>query len=375
MQIRFIRAEDAPNCNHFYNRLYKETRSIEQWRWSFMSRFLKDGQIPFVVAMENDRIVGTQALMPIPMIDEKGISWAAKSEETLLDPAFRGKGVFEEMYRPLLEYMRLHEFSCIWGFSAASKAFRKIGFSTPGITSQIFLPFSPRAVDSLVKGQPRAGTASKKESGKVALYRALCGVAKCLSAVKNWRAREGRERMSGKGDVVLRTLNRPPTGAAHVMEKFVERWGGQTIYRDNDYLQWRIFDNPYRRAVFRAAYGDGQLVGWIAYTIGDEDMGFVVDIIASAEREEEDRKIVELLLDDAVNALRGSGATGIRAWRINNHPFDEMLTTVAKRLGFYRVNKGYSAVLYGNKDSDRIHSVMNFDKWFITRIYTEGRLG
>lgn len=102
MEVEFLRDADIEACNDFHNRAYGSTRSLAQWHWQF--DILLGGKRPFVVAKEGGRVVGTQALMPITMVDAAGDILTAKSEETLVDASMRGKGVFQKMYEPLLAH-------------------------------------------------------------------------------------------------------------------------------------------------------------------------------------------------------------------------------------------------------------------------------
>ena len=48
---------------------------------------------------ENNKIVGIQCAIPLEFTDVKGnVQLSAKSEDTLVDPAYRGQKIFERMY-------------------------------------------------------------------------------------------------------------------------------------------------------------------------------------------------------------------------------------------------------------------------------------
>lgn len=146
MEIRLIRDNDIEACNALHNKFSPNPRTLEQWRWDFQSGLYESDQRPFAVVDDGGRIAGTQAFIPIPMIDHTGVFWTAKSEETLVDPDYRGQKLFDRMYDLLFEYARSHDLRYIWGFTPATKAFGKIGFQIPGMTEQILFPFRPRAL-------------------------------------------------------------------------------------------------------------------------------------------------------------------------------------------------------------------------------------
>ena len=174
----------------------------------------------------------------------------------------------------------------------------------------------------------------------------------------------------------IRTWDKPDEQAGDLCRRFIQKWGGTTIYRDAEYLQWRLFDNPYAKSVVKAIYSQNHLLGWTAFTLGDDGMGYLVDLMAVADDDSEFaiEDIISLLLYEAVIGTRNMGATGIRGWHVNNHPFDRLICHAAKKIGFYHIRRGHAVVLYNCEAQMRV-SYNKFDDWFISRIFTEGVLG
>ena len=145
--IRLGRRADGSRCNAFYNLHYARTRSLQQSEWEFCRRAYADGTIPFSVAEFAGEVVGTQALIPIELIDAAGTYWSAKSEETLVAASMRGRGLFHQLYEPLLTFAQSHGLESIWGFTPARSAFEREGFDIPVRTSQLLRPFSSDAAE------------------------------------------------------------------------------------------------------------------------------------------------------------------------------------------------------------------------------------
>ena len=93
--------------------------------WQIFRATLKGRVVPFVLAKVNGHVVGTQALIPIALIDAEEDFWTAKLEETLVDPAYRGSRVFIQMYEKLFRYEEEHGLVSIWGFTPCS-LFRRV---------------------------------------------------------------------------------------------------------------------------------------------------------------------------------------------------------------------------------------------------------
>ena len=159
IEIRFATPEDADRCNEFHNRCYGSNRTASQWKWEFCSHPHKGRVVPFVLAEVNGRVVGTQALIPIAMIDAEEVFWTAKLEETLVDPAYRRYQVFIQMYEKLFRYAEEHGLVSIWGFTEIPQVFEGLlGFQIPANTQQLFRPLRRSSVSQLLEqylGQDR----------------------------------------------------------------------------------------------------------------------------------------------------------------------------------------------------------------------------
>ena len=364
MEIRIIKDGEEEKCNNFHNRLYKTNRTLKQWQWVFLKNDYEPDKPLYTVAVDNDNIVGTQTFIPIKMIDEKGIFWTAKSEGTLVDPAFRGKQIFKKMYDLFFEYAEENRFAYIWGFTTATKALIRINFKTPLRTTQIFLPFSARAVSML--GNPESN------SLKTNIYKIGLGLARIFSSIKIIINKPNLN-----DSIQIKTVDKAPLEVGDICKRFIETYGGKTIYRDAEYFQWRIFENPYAKGIFKTISVDGKLVGWVIYSLGDDGVGCLVDILVVPDKNNKYsiEYLLKRLIYEAVIGTRDMGATGIRGWHVTNHPFDLLIKKVAQSMGFIHFNKGYASVIYSTQSATERPSHDLFQDWYISRIYTEGVLG
>ncbi len=370
MEIRLIADGEEHLCNDFRNRIYGENHTLRQWHWEFAENTYDKKPIPYAVIEDGGNIVGTQAFIPIRMIDRDGVYWTAKSEATLLAPEYRGKHLFEKMYDLLFRYAEERRFACIWGFTAAVKALAPLGFIFPSKTEQIFTPFSTRAVVSMMGKDGHGAKENSTAKIKIGLARAAAGIAQTVSAVKMTHSRKNT--LDG---LKIQTMPRADEQAGDLCRRFIDHYGGTTVYRDAQYLQWRLFDNPYARSIVKGAYRDGELQGWAAYTIADDGMGYLVDLMAVGDDNHGIGDIVRTLLIEAVIGTRNMGASGIRGWRVNDHPFDKLVGKVAKTIGFYHIKRGFSFVLYNCPESKARPAHIDGQDWYISRIFTEGVLG
>lgn len=366
VQVRLVDISEKRICNHFYNSIYRKRRTLRQWEWEFEQNTFQKSPIPFAAAFDKGRIVGTQALIPIRMIDKNGTFWAAKSEETLVDPNYRGQRIFERMYELLFEYARENNFSSIWGFTPATKAFERLNFAIAGKTKQLFMPFSQKALPILL----RKAEGIERNLLKSTIVKAANLLAQPLSSI---RVAFGARTLKG---VEVRTITESSDQFGELSERFVKQHGGVTIHRDGSYVHWRIFNNPYIRSIVKGVFFENEMLGWAAYALGDDGMGYLVDIIVPGDDDHfESDELVRILLLEAVIGARNMGALAIRGWHVNNHPFDRILARAAREIGFYKINRGHAFVLH-SLSSERGETISeSFDNWYITRIFTEGVFG
>lgn len=224
MEVRLIKDGEAEKCNDLHNRWYKTNRTLKQWHWVFLQNSYEPDKPLYTVAVDNDNIVGTQTFIPIKMIDENGIFWTAKSEGTLVDPAYRGKQIFKKMYDLFFDYAEKNKFVYIWGFTTATKALERINFKIPFKTTQIFLPFSSRAVSMLSK--------TDTKSIITLMYKIGLGCTRIVSSTKLIMNKPGKQ-----DSITIKTLVKAPQEVGDVCQKFIDTYGGKTIYRDSEYFQ------------------------------------------------------------------------------------------------------------------------------------------
>jgi predicted N-acetyltransferase YhbS len=373
--VRIATEADSKACNSMHNKAYGLSRNINQWKWTFQNQLFTDLELPFVVAEDKGKIVGTQALIPIQMIDEDGVYWSAKSEETFVDIDYRGQGLFEKMYEKIFEIAKASHFYSIWGFTPARKSFLQVGFEIPIDTAQLFKPLKAKCIVTLLDNKDNnSESTGLKDYFKKLIYFVLGAAASLYSHIKGWASKLFRV---GLEKVELHDLTSPPAEAKKLCHDFISQWGGTTIYRDQKYLKWRIFDNPYNKANIIGAFINGKLVGYCAFALGENQTGYIIDIFAAEPKKSEriSRDIIYKLISSASNRMSDMGACGIRGWNMTNHRFDKVVASEAKKLGYIAIDRGNAVVLHRSYNTNYQRNIDEFENWSVSRIYTEGRDG
>lgn len=110
--------------------------------WQFFDASLPAPGI-LVGAWDGAHLVGTQGFIPaLASYDDQALL-SAKSELTLVNPAYRGQGLFEGMYRLGLERCASAGVACVWGFTSAVKPFSAVGFDTAVMVFDEYIVLRP----------------------------------------------------------------------------------------------------------------------------------------------------------------------------------------------------------------------------------------
>lgn len=121
---------DYISINNFFNRIYSANRTIEEFYWEFHNGPF--GKSVYVIAEDGNNVVGTNCVIPIILkLDDGTLIKSGKSEDTLVDPNYRGQRIFFNIYEFLIKACQEEDIKVIWGFSSAKNVFEKIGFSVP----------------------------------------------------------------------------------------------------------------------------------------------------------------------------------------------------------------------------------------------------
>ncbi|MCE2712269.1 MAG: GNAT family N-acetyltransferase [Cryomorphaceae bacterium] len=228
--FRLASENDYEKINDFHNRIYGKSRTMEQFRWEFHDA--PDGSSVYVIAEDGDRIVGTNCVIPMVLKNADGvIIRSGKSEDTLVDPEYRGQNIFNRIYEFLFEECKKQNIAVIWGFTAAKKPFMKLGFEIPFDNGQSLAvgKLFP-AYSFLVSLNPKN---TIKEKVKIlglcvmSRFKVLWHSAGYASLVREFDLIESNEPIDLNG--LLESMNR-------IKACFISQ--------DFDFQKWRIYANP-----------------------------------------------------------------------------------------------------------------------------------
>ena len=364
VKIRLATKNDASSINLFYNKMYELNRTETQWDWEYGDSALKKAF--FAVALVDGKIVGTQALIPIDIVINKKIILSAKSEETLIHPSYRGVGIFEKMYDFLIPIAKNAGISFIWGFTPAVKPFYRVGFKSPTITEQFYAPLSFKIAQGVALNIEKTGLLKKY------FYKLIYPLAalrfRGYSIFSNVT-------ISAKSDYKIEEIFNLPPDIHLLSQAFSEQWHVPTVNRSQDYLYWRVLNNPHCKSRILVFSYKEKILGMICFSVTEKLEGYIVDLIAvaSSEFSIDIDLVISSLLSKATNEMKISGATSIRGWCFGSNQFSQVLRRVSKRLGYLHINRGEPMVIYSVDNN--LEQSEKFSESYLSRILTEGVLG
>jgi len=296
-------------------------RTNAQWMWEFASSSLE--RPPYTVATHENRIVGTQAYIPIELLHDGSVVPSGKDEDTLIHPRFRGMGLLDEMYGRLLPRARTDGVAVLWGFTNT-------------------------AVRPLIRNGYRS-------IGRFEVMRA-----------KPFRHKRRRT------NVTVTELPEPDERCDRFSIEFGRRVGGLTLHLSARYLRWRVCENPFRRYHVFAAFEEDRIVGLSVFKIEDKQAaGMVSELVAIPTASHDTADILNALLLPGLELFRSRGYSAAEARPSGQHPFNRIVRTVLARHGFESVPAADAPeflVLPMAGDDPRF---LNMERWRITELMRE----
>lgn len=320
VEIRLLEDNEFELVNNFFNSIYKSNRSLENFKWEFVNG--PNGKAIYVLAVDKSKdypkIVGIQCAIPIEFISSSGkIVLTAKSEDTLVDPDYRGQKIFERMYALLFEECVKAGIKYIWGFTPASKAFERIGFTVPFKAHQGLLVNEPIAAYQHLSGLNKLNTF--KEKIKIA------GLS-FMSFIKRWIKQPDKNQIEFK-DLSNESLQR----------YFIEFKSGKLYHHINqtkEYIHWRQFSNPYQNQYKNISFANSKAQVTINFRKG---IGYIEQMIFASDISESNR---EKIVGDACHLLLKQGVSAIRTLCFDTNDELRSQTDLYAKNGFIILKRG-----------------------------------
>jgi GNAT superfamily N-acetyltransferase len=354
-----LEESDIDEVNDLYNRTYKTERSNEKFRWEFLHA--PAGKSIYVVAKDTalNKIVGTQCVIPIVLSNSKGEKYlTGKSEDTLVDPNYRGQNIFEKMYALLFDECRKAGIQYVWGFTSALKPFRKLGFETPFEHSQSMWVKSSVDAAEYISALNPANTFSNKLK-----IRLLAAWAKIRSKKTLWTSNKLPSAYSLKISGSDEQLNLDP-----LLKKMTgEKENYFFIHQDSEYIKWRLSENPYTKKLFHFEFFENkELVADFIFNFHKNKTWYLVQMAWNGKLNAETKSA---MLKKSLKELCDKEAIAmVRGWNFVHNPANSEEIEILKKAGFVYLNRGISFVWKDISTGEKLDP----NHFLLSRMATQG---
>jgi len=329
VKYRLAEEQDYKKINDFHNRIYCSNRTLEQFYWEFHN--CPFGKSIYIIGEDGEKIVGTNCVIPIDLIDsDNRIIRTGKSEDTLVDPDYRGQNIFYDLYQLLFDKCVELDIKVIWGFTSALKPFKKLGFKIPYEHQQ---SLSVNKVFSSYKYLSELNQKNKLIDRVKIL--GLCTLSKLKFSLSFNDSVMNRFRIS-RNEVTEGIDNLIRANLYEVKDSF-------GILQSSDYQKWRIYENPnyYKTFTFGYYNMDEILQGIIVINSHPNKVAYIVQSSFHPVLNNEE---VAAMIKNATEIMFKDGISLIRNWHFNHNQFSKTETEFFRSAGYKLLNRGVGFV-------------------------------
>lgn len=348
---RLANSDDYENINSFYNRIYKTNRTLEQFLWEFHD--CPFGKAIYVVAEDKGKIVGTNCVIPINLITSHNqIIRSGKSEDTLVDPEYRGQKIFYKIYNFLFAKCREANIQVIWGFTSAKKPFKNLDFEIPYDHQQSL------AVNHIWKSYKYLSSLNSKnkivDKGKIL---GLCIWSK-IKSIGKLNPQKSNFQIQKVDKIILKVDELISKTQMEVDNSF-------SIQQSADYQEWRIYNNPnYFRTHTYGIYRNKKLVALIVFNSHQNDVAYICQSTFHPDLMNSEKIKI---LRSVTGMLFKEGIALVRTWLFETNTVNTREISIFNEVGFINLDRGIGLVW---KVLDNID--LKPENFILSRIATQG---
>ena len=353
VEYRIAEEKEYKNINDFHNRIYSSNRTLDQFYWEFHN--CPVGKSIYVVAVDGDKIVGTNCVIPIELIDSnKQIILSGKSEDTLVDPEYRGQKIFYKIYDFLFKKCKEQGIKVIWGFTSAEKPFKNLGFSIPVIHQQSLTVNKVLPSFKYLSGL----NIHNKLLDKLKIF-GLCIYSKSKtlltsnkSILDKYIVSEDKKIIKGVGEIIESNLK--------LLDSLF------AINQFDEFQKWRIYDNPNYYKVHTYGFYDNSNILKALIVINSHSNKVAYISQSSFHFELPENEVVEMI-KYATNKVFKLGITLLRNWQFNHNIINKKEIEFYDRAGHIILQRGVGLVW---KELENIE--LKPKMFYLSRIATQG---
>jgi len=356
-KIRHIKETDIDNVLALHNQIYCDNRRQDHWLWEYKGNY-PDFYV-FMVIEDDGKIVGSQGMIPIYLQWKKKVHLTGKSENSLLNPKYRGGTWFVDLYDSAIKACKQKGMSCIWGFTPVGKVWRhKLGFSVhdDAMYEAITVMNIKRALGFFT---------NKKDSVHKKIFAFFTVLGVYLYSIASRFFFRLRTRGS-KNEFNLQHTLRSPNGITELFARLEKKTPGLIYINQNEkYLQWRLFNNPIGNYKTFYIYRNSLLEAYAHVNNDEKNVLFLTDF--TYVNTKAGIFLMKKIFEESVNSDIGC------LYFLGNQKNPLIIDKfhLLRKCGFIRRKSRLSFVVKDikNMETDHLYDIKN---WYLNGLWTEG---
>jgi len=241
----------------------------EKWMAWWVWKYWKNpaGKPIIWLALDQDRLIGHYAIIPIRMRIGNEIIVGSQSVDTMTHPDYRHQGIFETLASKTYEQAVKEEVHIIYGFPNR--------FSYPGFVNKLGW-FDISVLHTMIMPLNLTNVLRKYIQNKYILHTCAVGGNLLLELLHN---NNGTSRIN-------KVKTHPISAFDERVDYFWDKISSLyqiTVVRDKSYLNWRFADMPNTNPIIYTAEKDKEILGFIVLTtksVHDLKFGYIADVAA-----------------------------------------------------------------------------------------------
>ena len=352
--IKQISVKQIHEAVAFHNDYYKDKRTTEQWKWEYMGMY--PDKYVFTISEHNGRIIGTQAMIPININISGKIIFSGKSENTLVDPQYRGI-MFKDMYTAAMEKSKENDMVCVWGYTVLVKVWGKFldFFVDEEAMFESFLILNVKKTKEII-GQ-------KEWTTKKRFIMSILTTGSYIhSSLKKGKEKNKVSKLKEKYTIESKPRNYEDLQShyARLREKCPNLIH---LEQDEKYLSWRVFNNPNVKYTTHFLYEESELRGYCYLTNKNK--------LSISDFSMENQEVGIMLIRQILDSLNHEKHAFISYLGNEKNPLIANIFSLLKQFGFIKRKNDTAFVIKNilHENDDIIYDTKN---WYLSGLWTEG---
>jgi GNAT superfamily N-acetyltransferase len=332
--------------------------SAQLWDWKYIQNPLAPTDPEVIVALDSARIVGARPFQPVQLWLGNEKVRAVQAPDLMVHPDYQRKGINTRMIQFYVSYLKENGYSLIYGFPNAKSltgALRQ-GYKIVATEETLFQLMNPQKLISYKLGNKVLGTA--------------------LGFLHN-------RFLNIKAPTIFQ-----PRASFHtqLFDQFNNELKGIDtlrdttkidLVRDENFLKWRFDQHPEQSYKYFIAKKDGELWGYIVFSVQEQRSGLVNGLIADYLIKDDDIDCFSLLVNECLNELEKTKCDIISVWTFTHPKFREELLKhfnfkSSTRFPYDKVSeKGHFVAREVKEHTLEKIDIYNKSNWRVTLAYTD----